>query len=203
MVDKKHKRKKILETFTKQDILEAVIRVLTRHDIQGLTMDRIAREAGVAKGTLYVYFKNKKEIIESAVEASLAPLLEGLSNLLDSDLPPDKKLERFTFCHLSYFNKHRDFFRVLLYDRGRAHVRRSRYQTSRYWTFVEKIAKVIDDGIQSGLFHALDSSKIAAMLIEANIAVVVQRLSRKNSEHIEDDAGLITQVFLHGITSGT
>ena len=201
MVNKKHERKKILETYTKQDILKAVIQILTQHGIQGFSMERVAREAGVAKGTLYVHFKNKNQIIESAVEASLAPLLEELSDVLDSDLSPDKKLERFTFHHLSYFDEHQDFFRVLLYDRQRAHAQSRRYRTGKYWTFVEKTAKVIDDGVQSGLFRPLNPSKVAAIFIEANIAVAIDHLWSKSSENIEDDAGLISEVILHGITA--
>jgi len=203
MVDKKLERKKILETYTKQDILKAVIQILTQHGIQDFSMERVAREAGVAKGTLYVHFKNKKQIIESAVEASLAPLLEELSDVLDSDLSPDKKLERFTFRHLSYFDAHQDFFRVLLYDRQRAHAQRRRYRTSRYWTFVEKITRVVDDGVQSGLFRPLDPSKVAAIFIEANIAVAINHLWSKSSKNIEDDTKLISEVILHGITAGS
>lgn len=203
MVNKKHERKKILETYTKKDILKAVIQILTQHGIQDFSMERVAQEAGVAKGTLYVHFKNKKQIIESAVEASLAPLLEELSDVLDSNLPPDKKLERFTFRHLSYFDAHQDFFRVLLYDRQRAHAQRRRYGTSLYWTFVEKITRVVDDGIQSGLFRPLDPSKVAVMFTEATIAVAINRLWSKSSENIEEDARLISEVILHGITAET
>lgn len=202
MVDKKQERKKILETFTRQDILKAVVHILTNHGIQGFTMDRVAREAGVAKGTLYVHFKNKEHILKSAVEASLAPLQEELSNLLDSDLSPDEKLKGFTVTYLEYFDAHRDFFRVLLYDRQQAHAQSRRYRTGKYWTFVEKIAGVVDDGIRSGLFRPVDTTKISVIFIEANVAVAIDRLWSKNPERIEADAGLVSEVILHGIAAG-
>lgn len=201
MADKKHERKKILETFTKQDIMDAAIQVLTHHGIQGLTMDRVAREARVAKGTLYVHFKNKEQILKSAVESSFAPLVEELSNLLDSDLSPDKKLEGFTSRYLEYFDTHSDFLRVLLYDRQQAHSQSRRYRTNRYWTLVEKIAEVVDDGIQSSLFQPFDPSRIAVIFIETNVAVAINRLWSKNPEQIEDDAALVSEVLLHGIAT--
>lgn len=202
MVNKKHERKKILETHTKQDILKAVIQILTQHGIQAFSMERVAREAGVAKGTLYVHFKNKEQILKSAVESSLAPLQKELSNLLDSDLSPDEKLKGFTVSYLEYFDAHRDFFRVLLYDRQQAHAQSRRYRTGKYWTFVEKIAGVVDDGIRSGLFRPANPTKISVIFIEANVAVAIDRLWSKNPERIEADAGLVSEVLLHGIAAG-
>lgn len=202
MINKKHERKKILEAVTKRDILEAVVTILSRDGIQGFTMDKVAMEAGVAKGTLYIYFKNKERILEEAVDISIEPLTKELLDLLDSDLAPDKKLENFSHHLFRFFDTHKGLFRILLYDRHQSHLKRRRYQnTGRYWIFVEKTAGVLDEGVQSGLFRHLDSSKIAAMFIEANIAIVLHRLWSEDSERIEEDVGLISEVFLHGITA--
>jgi AcrR family transcriptional regulator len=203
MIDKKHERKKILEAVTKRDILEAVVKILTRDGIQGFTMDKVAMEAAVAKGTLYTYFKNKERILDAAIDISIEPLTKELGDLLDSDLAPNRKLEKFSDYLFKFFDTHKDLFRLLLYDRQQSHLKRRRYQTSRYWTFIEKTARVLDGGVQSGLFRDLDSSKVAAMFIEANIAVVIHRLWSEDSEHIEEDVGLISEVFLHGIASSS
>jgi len=199
MVDKKHERKKILEAVIKKDILEAVVKILTHDGIQDLTMDKVASEAGVAKGTLYIHFKDKEEILEAAIEESLAPLVDELSMLLKSDLSPKVKLEQFSLSHLTYFDTHKELFRVLIYDYQQRQLQRSRYQNSRYWTFIKKVAGIIDDGVQSGLFHPFDSTKVAAIFIESNIAVVMQRLSSKSPGGIEEDVKFITDILMHGI----
>ena len=203
MVDRKHERKKMLEAVTKHDILEAVVKILTRDGIHGFTMDKVAMEARVAKGTLYIYFKNKDHILESAVETSLAPLLKELYDMFDSDLAPNRKLKNFSLCLFKFFDTHKDLFRILLYDRQQAHLQRTRYQTSRYWAFIEKITGVIDDGIQSGFFLPVDSSKVAIMISEANFAIATHRLRSKSPELIEDDAELIFELLLHGIAAPT
>jgi TetR/AcrR family transcriptional regulator len=203
MIDKKHERKKILEAVTKRDILEAVVTILTHDGIQGFTMDKVAMEAGVAKGTLYTYFKNKERILEAAIDINIEPLTKELGDLLDSDLAPNRKLEKFSEYLFKFFDTHKDLFRILLYDRQQSHLKRNRYRTTWYWTFVEKTARVLDDGVQSGLFRHLDSSKVAAMFIEASIAVVIHRLWCEDSERIEGDVGLISEVFLHGIAASS
>jgi len=94
--DKKQERKKALEAFTRQGILDSTIGLLMRDGIPGLTMERVAAEAGVAKGTLYVYFKNKEEILDAALEASFEPVIHGLALILSGNDSPDRKLETFS-----------------------------------------------------------------------------------------------------------
>ncbi len=198
-VDKKQKRKKGLEAFTRQGILDAAVGLLTRDGIQGLTMNRMATEAGVAKGTLYVYFSNKEEILDAALDASFDPLVRELSALLDGDLAPDRKLAEFSLCHLQFFDEHRDLIRVLFYDRERMHSEKSHYADKRYQTFVQRVADVLDEGVGQDLFSTLDSMKVSAMFIEANIGVVMQRIHDGISGDVEKDARQITDIFMEGL----
>jgi len=197
--DKKQERKKALEAMTRQDILDAAIGLLMRDGIQGLTMDRVAMEAGVAKGTLYVYFKNKEEILDAAVDASFDPLIREVFALLDGDLAPDRKLEEFSLCHLGFFDERRDLIRILLYDRERMHSGGSRYTDIRYRSSVKRMADVLDEGVRQGLFSPLDSIKVAAMFIEANIGVIMQRIHDGISGNVEKDARQITGIFMEGL----
>jgi len=198
-VDKKQERKKVLEAFTRQSILDAAVGLLTREGIQGLTMDRVAMDAGVAKGTLYVYFTNKEEILDAALDASFDPLIRELSALLDDDRAPDRKLAEFSLCHLRFFDEHRDLIRVLFFDRERIHSEKNHYTDSRYRTFVERVADVLDDGVGQGLFSPLDSMKVAAMFVEANMGMVMQRIHDGISGDVEKDARQITDIFMEGL----
>ena len=198
-VDKKQERKNVLEALTREGILNATIGLLTREGIQGLTMDKVATGAGVAKGTLYVYFENKEQMLEAAIDASFDPLIRECSALLDGDLAPDRKLEEFSLCHLRFFDEHRDLIRVLLFDRERTHSGKSRYTDIRYWAFVKRVADVLDDGVRHDLFSPLDSMKVAAMIIEANMGIIMQRIHARISGDVEKDARQITDIFMEGL----
>ncbi len=197
--DKKQERKRALEAFTRQGILDAAIGVLMRDGIQGLTMDRMATEAGVAKGTLYVYFTNKEEILDAALEASFDPLSRESFALLEGDYVSDRKLEEFSLCQLRFFDKHRDLIRVLFFDRERIHSEKNHFANDRYQTFVQRIADVLDEGVRQGLFLSLDSMKVAAMFIEANMGMVMQRIHDGVSGEVEKDARQITDIFMEGL----
>ena len=197
--DKKQERKKALEAFTRQGILDSAIGLLISEGIQGLTMGRVAAEAGVAKGTLYVYFKNKDEILDAALEASFDPVLQEQTLILSSDVPPDKRLEAFSLCHLRFFDERRELIRVLMYDRERTRSERNRFTDSRYRSSIRQVAAVLDEGVQQGLFAHLDAEKVAAMFIEANMGMVMQRIHAGVSGDVEKDARQVTDIFMCGL----
>jgi AcrR family transcriptional regulator len=57
------------DTAKRRQILDGARRMFLAHGFDAASMNEIAREAGVSKGTLYVYFKNKEELFEAIVEA--------------------------------------------------------------------------------------------------------------------------------------
>ena len=58
------RRKEMVASLMKDGIYKAAVEVVMEHGADGLTMDRVAETAGVAKGSLYNYFQNKRELIE-------------------------------------------------------------------------------------------------------------------------------------------
>jgi len=191
-----HKTWKALK---KESLMKIVVQVLSREGLNGLTMDTVAREAGVAKGTLYTYFRNKQDLVKEAIEAAILPMIDMLNDILKSDLSPDRKLTSLTLNHLLYYEQHRHFFGIFVNDRQAASQRLKRYRSCHYQQFLESVARVIQQGIDQEIFRDCDSHKLAAMLIEADIAVIFQRLLSEQSGPVEADAALITDIFLHGI----
>lgn len=183
----------------KQALLEAVLHVFSEKGVNGLTMDNVALQAGVAKGTLYAYFENKQDLLKTAIEAGISPLVQELTELLESNLSPVEKLSRLTLRHLTYCDEHRNFFRILVYDRQASQERMRRYKSGLYQDFLRTIARVVADGIKDGSLRPANPSHVACMLIESNIAVIHQRLQSENPSPVEEDARFITETFLYGI----
>lgn len=199
MTRKKTKAGSPLKELTRRHIQESVVRAVTSVGVQGLTMDRIAEEARIAKGTIYLYFRTKDELVKATIEWCFTPLMDELVAILESDLPPDERLRRFTQRHLAYFEDRRDLFRVLLHERSRVQSRQDRRRSSRYKKLVEKTAAVIQEGVETGVFREVDSSKLAGMIIEANISVISQRLMEDQQGPAQEDAGFLSGVFMDGI----
>ena len=71
-------KEELVRDFRVREILEAARRVVARNGFQGVTIDRVAEEAKIAKGTVYLYFHTKEELLKAAVE-------QGMVNFTNSD----------------------------------------------------------------------------------------------------------------------
>ena len=128
------------------------------------------------------------------------PLFTSLMNAMEGDDTPVQKLRSYSRTCIDFFDRNHDFFRVIFFDRHRIQEQRKRYHKL-YGNFVARVAEIIDEGIQRGEFRPLDPAKLAAMFIESNMAVVMQRLDRHDEGSIDDDVTLVVAVFMNGIAA--
>src|SRR5437660_12085902 len=154
------------ESYKRQAIQDAVIRLICREGLKSVTMERVAQEVGIAKGTVYLHYHDKKELLDEVKQSALAPLMVALEVILRSDEAPSEKLRSYSHHYFSYFEERRDLFRILIYERELT--QGARYQSDRYRRLIQEIARVIREGIRSGVFRDADAHKVAAMFIESN-----------------------------------
>ena len=200
MTETKIKRKHLLNQITRKAIQEAVVNLVTRTGTRKVTMDQVAAEAGMSKGCLYIHFRNKKELLESVKTASFKPLGDLVQEILKGSLAPNQKIESIVYQLFSYFDENRGLFRFLLEEREIAQSQAMRQKNSRYRNFVERIAKVLDDGVATGMFRHMDSKKVASIFIEAMIAMTARRLLEESPGPLDEDVRLLIQVLFRGIT---
>jgi AcrR family transcriptional regulator len=201
MPGRKAERKRLFNQMIRTDIQKAVTNLVTRTGTRRVTMDQVATEAGVSKGCLYLHFRSKKELVESVKKACFEPLVHQLQKILNGPLAPDQKIENFVRRMLDYFDENRVLFRFLLEEREIAQSQVNRHKSSRYRNFVERITRVLNDGVAAGFFRNFESKKVASMFIEAMIAMAARRLLDEDPGPVEEDTRLLIEVFLRGIAA--
>jgi AcrR family transcriptional regulator len=78
----------------KQAILNASLKVFAERGFEAARLDDVAARAGVAKGTLYLYFKDKETLFEELLRGTVSPILEGVSALAEApDMPFEQTLD--------------------------------------------------------------------------------------------------------------
>jgi AcrR family transcriptional regulator len=93
----------------KRHILEAARRLLIEHDFQDIVLDDVAKKAGVAKGTLFLHFKNKEELFSAAFADLADSLGVELEALARTGLKGKEMLSAAAKVVLNYFDRNRDF----------------------------------------------------------------------------------------------
>jgi TetR/AcrR family fatty acid metabolism transcriptional regulator len=89
-------------------ILEAAVKVFARQGFHQSTIAQIAREAGVADGTIYLYFKNKDDILVHFFSYKTKQAFERFRTSLDGAGTSLNKLRQLIFLHLSEFQRDRN-----------------------------------------------------------------------------------------------
>lgn len=180
-------------------IADAVIQLISRDGIRAVTMERVAQEVGIAKGTVYLHYRDKQHLLDAAKESALQPLMERVEELSKSKLSPIEQLEVFALRYVGYFDERRDFFRVLLYEReiGRG----DRFRSDRYQKLLRIVTTIVEQGIAQGVFRDIPAPKAAAIFLESNIAMIHQRLLTGDRTPVEADVKLICSLFERGLVA--
>ena len=76
----------------REAILDSVGRLLVKYGYKKMTVEDIAREAGIGKGTVYLYFPSKEEVALGSFDRAHDRMAEELHAIADSDLEPDKSI---------------------------------------------------------------------------------------------------------------
>lgn len=93
-------------------LVEAAETVIDREGYHQAHMKKIAREAGCAAGTLYLYFKSKEELYQAMVTRHTEAITNLLREAIAAKRDPVEQLKAKTVSLLDYFNRHRAHFRV-------------------------------------------------------------------------------------------
>jgi AcrR family transcriptional regulator len=79
----------------KRVILAAALDVFSRHGFAAARLDDVATQAGVAKGTLYLYFPNKQALFEDLIRNYVSPLFDKLAHDTPANVPPQVFIDQF------------------------------------------------------------------------------------------------------------
>ena len=140
----------------RERILDAAERIFARHGFFHARVSEIAKEAGVADGTIYLYFKSKDDLLitlfESRMERVTADLAEAISAVPASD--PAARLRMFIHTHAALVVAHPALAEVLVVELRQSSKFMKEYANAKFGDFLKLLATVIDGGQKAGVFDA-------------------------------------------------
>jgi AcrR family transcriptional regulator len=183
----------VLADFRRRTILDAARAVFARHGYATTTMDLIAVEADVAKGTLYLYYPSKAAIYTAAVVSGLEELTRETVRASSVREPLRAVLRAFFETRRTFFEKHLDFFRIYSRESGNlgqaaAEIRREfvRLQNAQ----VTALRKAIAAAVRRGEIRRVNTRAAALAAFDLSNGVVVRRLHGTRSDARDLDATL-------------
>ena len=181
----------------KNGIYEAAVAILAQHGFDAMTMDRVADEAGVAKGSLYNYFPNKLKLLEFVHVKAIEPLRQGTVEILESELSAVRKLEAVIKTWFEYLGEHRGLFSFLFNDYAVLKLLESR-ETGRK-SAIRDLTKIIKQGVKEQAFRPVDPSQAAVMLFGVVREMADQRLATEEAWPIWEMTNATIDFILVGL----
>lgn len=145
-----------------QRILDAAVEVIAESGYFQARVTDIAARAGVADGTIYLYFKNKEQILMAAMDSAFAVFLERARADLSRTQEPRQRLRRLAQLHLETLGANRNLAIVFQTELRQSAKFLGQFSHQRLIEYFDMIREVVREGQQAGVFRRGLSDKIVA-----------------------------------------
>lgn len=97
----------------REKIMQAALKVFSRKGYSPAALDEVAREASIAKGTLYLYFRDKEELFSSTILYVVDKLVVKMQKNISDAMTPFEIMKRLIYTELDFFAQNSDFFGLI------------------------------------------------------------------------------------------
>jgi AcrR family transcriptional regulator len=192
-------KEEVLEEFRCTSIQDAAMAVIARKGIDEATIQEIADEAGIAKGTVYVYFRDRDELLSKTTDRAFDRLLGELESAFKSSGSFANRLMAVALKQLQFFDENGELFRATMALSHRHPEAQSKPRTGSFGRYVEQLEKMFADAKQRGEIRDLDPHELASVYRDCIRGVIIRRIEHKSRTPPHSDATLIVQILLRGI----
>ena len=181
-------------------IIQAATRVFARRGFYQAKVSEIAREAGVADGTIYLYFENKDDILISLFEEQMRVVLENMKIHLAERESPPQKLEAFALSHLKLIEQNKDMAEIIQVELRQSSKFMKSYKNEQFAQYLNLIAEIIREGQKQGVFKGDVVPDLASRVVFGALDELSRYwvLSSYKKYDIETAAKQISDYFLYG-----
>jgi AcrR family transcriptional regulator len=156
------------QTPKRDRILGAALKLFAHQPYQAVTMDRVAVAAGVAKGTLYLYFPSKDALYLGILSDGLDGAYRVQQSSADPKLPLIERMRRSIAVTVEFYDQRRDFLRFFATEEPRLAEARNRIIEAARERNFNFFASLIQEGIRSRVFAPVDP-RLATFAIQGSI----------------------------------
>lgn len=195
-------KKDVLTAYRCGEILDAATRVFASKGFHGATIEDVARAAGIAKGTIYLYYASKQDVYIQALRHNLLELNRKLAAEVESESTGRGKLEAFLRSGFELLDRNRDFFRIYFVELERSLLREPQEASALNDLYLDRVAVVrgiLERGIERGEVAVDRPDAVAYAIVDLVRGIIRQRLSKTWESTIEEDVALLLDLIWQGV----
>ena len=182
-------------------IIDAAVRVFARNGYYNSRVSDIAREAGIASGTIYLYFKTKDDILVTLFREKMAAWVAHLRAEIARENGAVAKVKRLVALHFTVLEQDPALAEVVQVELRQGHKFFRGASAHEVSAYLELIASILEDGQAAGTIRRDVPVKIATkVLFGAMDQVATSWVLGKRKYRLTDAADAVAAIFLRGVT---
>jgi AcrR family transcriptional regulator len=183
---------------TREIIIRTARKMFAKKGVTETTMDDIAKEAKIGKGTIYHYFDSKEELYCAILDIDFAEAKGELERNAMQEIEPDKKLAAYIMARLKLMVKLSAFYSMFRVD-YMDYYGYIKKVYEKYNSFENSMIKgFLNEGVQKGIFTVEDVDYAAFYIVQCILGVEYQ-MGIDKPEDVEKRVNLILNLVLNGI----
>jgi TetR/AcrR family fatty acid metabolism transcriptional regulator len=187
----------------REAILRAATKVFAGNGYFNAKVADIARAAGVADGTVYLYFKSKEEILHSIFDRSMGEAITEGRRQLDAISDPREKLRRIALLHLERLGADRDLAVVFQVELRGSTKFMEEFSAAGFAQYLSLIRETFEEGQRVGVFRReLNAKVVAKVLFGALDEMATNWILSKRRYKLAPMADQVLDIFLNGVSAG-
>lgn len=181
-------------------ILRAAIEVFARAGYFNAKVAEVARAAGVADGTVYLYFKNKDDLLISIFNTMMDVFIAQAQTELAEIDDPREQLRHFAKLHLSSLEQDRELAIVFQVELRQSTKFMEQFSETKLAEYMKILREILERGQKSGVFRAQPNSKVVAKVIFGALdEMATNWVLSHNNYRLTSMVEPIMDIFLTGI----
>lgn len=167
----------------KELIINAAIKVFADKGFYTANVADVAKEAGVADGTIYLYFKNKDDLLISLFETKMEEILDRFSSLSKSKQNAEVKLQRFIHLYFQMIEEDQNLAEVFQVELRQSSKFLKDYHNQNFIDFLNLIGDIIHQGQKDGRFKPDVSIHTMKLIIFGALDELARQWILTNNHH--------------------
>lgn len=193
--------KKEREEDKRKRIMQAAAKVLAEQGFHHTKIRDIAQEAGVADGTIYLYFNNKEDLLIQLFEQVMERVLSMFRSSISSESDAEGKLQQFIVRHLSLIQEDTNVARIITVVLRQSSSFLQEYKNDLFAAYLGLLYSILKEGKETGVFRAdLDVQVMTRAIFGAlDELALAWLLSSRKETSLEVSAQTLSAVLLAGL----
>ena len=184
----------------REAIMRAAISVFAHNGYFNSKVADIAREAGVADGTVYLYFKSKEDILHSIFDRSVEEGLDAARKRIERVTDPKEKLRQIAALHLERLGADRDLAVVFQVELRGSTKFMEEFSAAGFAEYLRLIRSTFEEGQRAGVFRAnLNANVVAKVLFGALDEMATNWILSRRRYKLAPMADDVLDIFLNGV----